>query len=118
MVSRITFVKLFLALILVLSALSLGRKIWKNLEGARRIESLRKELEVAKEKNRRLGEELSEKESLEFVEKEAREKLGMVREGEKVLILPKKDERGKETATFGSSRETSHFREWGRVFGF
>lgn len=110
--------KIFLALILFLSALSFGRKIWKNLERARRIGNLREEFEAAKEKNRKLEEALEEVGSLEFVEKEAREKLGMVRVGEKVLILPKKEGEKEETVVLGSSRKISYFREWVRVFGF
>lgn len=118
MVSKASFAKMTLFLILSLVALSLGRRVWKNLESARRIEGLGRELEAAKEKNKRLKAEFAEKEGLEFVEKEAREKLGMVREGEKVLILPKKEEEKEEASALGYSRKIPYWREWVGVFGW
>ena len=51
----------------------------------------RQQLEAAKAENRRLQTKLEEVQTDEFVEKEAREKLGYGREGETVLILPKQD---------------------------
>ena len=79
---------------------------------------MREELRAAKGKNEGLKAELSEKEGLGFVEREARGKLGMARVGEKVLILPKKGGEGEGTTVLGSSRKASYFREWARVFGF
>jgi len=110
--------KLLLPLVLLLIAISLGRGLWKNLESAHRVEILRRELASAQKENERLKSELSEKESLEFVEKTARESLGMVKEGEKVLILPRAGSGGKKERTFGSYGRAVCWREWLKVFGW
>ena len=102
----------------VLVVFSLGRRVWKNLEGVRRIAALKKEISCLIEENKRLKRELERRESLEFVEREAREKLGMVREGEKMVVLPRGEGKEGGAPAFGPSRKVSYWREWARVFGW
>ena len=97
--------------------ISLGRSIWRDLEGARRVGELEEITSQLAEENEALAGELQRRQSLEFVEEEAR-RLGMVREGEKVLILPGGggvDEVGGEDSV---AESVVHWREWLRVFGF
>lgn len=114
------FVKKFsFAALSILVAISLGRRVWKNLEGMRRVSFLKNDISYLVIENERLKENLSERMSLEFVEKEAREKLGMVKEGEKVVILSEEDGGGEEErAVLGFSRKVSYWREWAGVFGW
>ena len=107
-----------LALLLVgLTLVSLGRSIWRDLEGARRVGELEEMTSQLAEEHETLVGELQRRQSLEFVEEEAR-RLGMVREGEKVLILPGGGgvDGGREEANVAES--VLHWREWLRVFGF
>lgn len=52
------------------------------------VSSLEKKLEKEKQKNKFLKERLTYVETSEFVENEAREKLGMLKEGEQFIIAP------------------------------
>lgn len=110
--------KFILILILVLGALSLGRSIWRNLGGARRVERLREELAAAQRRNGSLNNELAEKEGLAFVEKEAREKLGMVKAGEKVVVIPKEEGMAGSVVVKNTAPRVYYWREWLRVFRF
>ncbi len=79
---------LFLLLCLMLS-IGIVRSVWslaqkKGIVGER--QAVLQELEV---KNKELKQRLEEATSSAFVEKQAREKLGLVREGETVVILDK-----------------------------
>lgn len=110
--------KFILILILVLGAFSLGRSIWRNLGGTHRVGRLREELAAAQRRNEGLKNDLAEKEGLAFVEKEAREKLGMVKAGEKVVVIPKE---GGAVSSVGITNVTPrvyYWREWLRVFRF
>ena len=112
--------KTFFVVSLVLVFSSLGRRVWKNLEGARRVSTLRESVSYLEGENKRLEGALSERAGLEFVEKEAREKLGMVKEGEKLVVLPDENEPGMEEGgtVLDSAREIQYWREWVRVFGW
>ncbi|MBT4277828.1 septum formation initiator family protein [Candidatus Falkowbacteria bacterium] len=55
------------------------------------LETLKKEIEGLEEDNKELGELIEYFNSNFFVEKEAREKLGLKKDGEKVAIVPEND---------------------------
>lgn len=58
---------------------------------AQKIEEAESKLEQVKEENQRLKEQLEYTKSEEFREKEVRDKLGLAKEGEAVVLLPKED---------------------------
>jgi len=58
------------------------------MEAKKEIREAEQNLSNLEEKNRQLQERLKEVKSPEFIEKEAREKLGLAKPGETVYILP------------------------------
>lgn len=65
------------------------------VKNAARIFAIKREIErekvrIAKieEENKKLEEEVSKMQSIDFIEKEIRDKLGLVKEGETVVVLP------------------------------
>ena len=56
-----------------------------------RIESLRKEIQILEEKNKELKEEISQSGSEEYLEKVAREQLGLKAPGEEVIVINKEE---------------------------
>ncbi|MBI4067667.1 septum formation initiator family protein [Candidatus Gottesmanbacteria bacterium] len=79
---------LFLAIIGVFLMVNLVRSISSISEKGKIIEDTQKRLIEAKEKNSQLKRKLAKIESPAFIEKEAREKLNLGREGEYMVILP------------------------------
>ena len=56
-----------------------------------RVESLRKEIQILEEKNKELKEEISQSGSEEYLEKVAREQLGLKAPGEEVVVINKEE---------------------------
>ena len=80
--------KNLLLIILIIFALRSGFGIWKLWRTRSLVQDAQVRLEKARLENQRLTQKLAEIQSEEFVEREAREKLGLGKEGEVVLILP------------------------------
>jgi len=76
---------------LVISNSRLGKARSQLIE---KIESLKKEIQKAGEKNQELKQQVSESSQESFIEKEARERLNLQKPGEKVVVvLPPKEEK-------------------------
>jgi len=75
----------FLLLCLIVNFSKQTLRLW---QAGRIVEVKKNELEVFEKINLDLKKELEEVKSLRYVEEVAREKLGMAKEGEKVVILP------------------------------
>lgn len=87
-------------------------RLWKLGE---RVEGTEKQVTEALEENKRLSERLSYVQSQEFIEKEAREKLGYGREGETIVVVP--DENYQTTNSRKQTiREDANWRKWVRVY--
>lgn len=83
------FVSLIIIGVSLLAVVSLSRSVYSLW---RKRDFVRKRAEVLiqeQAENDRLKQQVEEAKKPEFIEKEAREKLGMTREGEAVVILPK-----------------------------
>lgn len=85
-----------------------------------RLEEGRKKVEALREEKAALEAELEYKQSPEFVEKEARDKLGLVLSGEKIVIIPpnlaesvRQRVRGV-TTSFGDNKLP--FQQWNELF--
>ncbi len=78
----------FLAFIGLLLIISLARNILKISEAKRRIENERTRVENLKKENEALEKRLAETSGVEFIEKQLRDKLGLAKEGEIVVVLP------------------------------
>lgn len=72
-----------------------GRNVVRLYQAGNRVKEAQKQLEGAKAKNEQLTKRLAEVNSPEFVEREAREKLGYGKEGEVMVILPDQDQKGR-----------------------
>ena len=87
---KIFFSNYFFPLIIILAAI-LGSSFFKNYSENRSIdsdlESLKKEIESLEKSNQDLGQLIEYFNSSFFVEKEAREKMGLKKDGETVLVL-------------------------------
>ena len=84
-------------------------RLWK---AGGRVEEAAGKLEELKIKNEKFKRELEYVRSGEFIEKEAREKLGMAKAGEVVVILPKLEERQGEK----KEEEVPNWKKWQRLF--
>lgn len=88
--SRIFFSNYFFPLIMILAAI-LGSSLFKSYSENKSIdsdlESLKKEIESLEKNNQDLGQLIEYFNSSFFVEKEAREKMGLKKDGETVLVL-------------------------------
>jgi len=81
---------IFIALFLVLS-ISLIRNVIKISQAGKVVGEASLRVEILKEENLKLQERLSEVQGEAYVEKELRDKLGLAKEGETVLVLPEED---------------------------
>jgi cell division protein FtsB len=77
--------------LIVLLIVSLGRNITKTIDVQKRIEKKQKEIEKLEDRNVELKQELEILTSNEYAEKQLRDKLGLAKEGEYVVILPEED---------------------------
>lgn len=75
----------FICLLVLISAPRSLRNLWQKRSI---IWEKQAGLEREKAKNEELKQKLSEVQSTQFIEKEAREKLGMAKEGETVVLMP------------------------------
>jgi cell division protein FtsB len=67
---------------------SLMRNILKISEAKKKIEKERIKVENLKKENEELERKLQETSGIEFMEKQLRDKLGLAKEGEIVIVLP------------------------------
>jgi len=81
---------------------------------AQRIQEAEMDLERVGKENQELKSELEYKRSKEFIEAEIRNKLGLSKEGESIIILPK-DENPK-SAIPNPKSEISNWHKWWKLF--
>ena len=86
MKKRITF--LLTILISVIILVSLVKTIYKTFQSGKRLSILGVEVESLDKEKESLEKVLVERKSEDFVEKEAREKLNLVKPGETLVVIP------------------------------
>ena len=91
-----------------------SRQIYVTWKAGRKLVDLETEILELEEKNRELRAKLEKVQGKDFIEEEAREKLGMTREGEKVIILPTIIPPN--PSANAESRLTSNWRRWWKLF--
>ena len=107
-----------LTLLIVLS-LSLIRSINRIREGDNLIQKSEIKLKKALEENKKLEEQVKIVQSDEFVEKQLRNKLGLVREGEMVIVLPEAEIVKKLSPVIPEKEETKpkpNWQKWMELF--
>lgn len=105
---RLIVVGISLILILTISQSILGLSQKRNL-----LHDRQKRLEDVVAQNERLKKELAEAQTPEFVEEEARRKLGMVKEGEAIVLLPKDSST---TESKSQGEQIVKWKQWWRLF--
>jgi len=69
---------------------SVGRQVYSLFKAGGRVSSAEQKTSQLEQEKEKLEKELAARDSNEFIEKEARDKLGLAKEGETIAILPKK----------------------------
>jgi len=111
---------IFIVVFLVLS-ISLIRNIIKISQAGKRIDQENLKVENLKEENIELKKRLEEVQSEEYIEKELRDKLGLAKEGETILVLPEEDIVRSLAPELTEEEETlpdPNWKKWARLFGF
>ncbi len=72
----------------LLMAAKQGVSVWRLWKSGEQVHLAQTQLQKEQTKNQELKKRLAEIDNPQFIEKEAREKLGYAKEGETILILP------------------------------
>lgn len=89
----------------------LSGSVWRLWKAGERIEQAEQEVKNQEAENQNLKKRLAEVQSPEFIEKEAREKLGLGRPGEEIVVLPEVPVAPSMPAVDGPN-----WRKWWRVY--
>ncbi|MFZ5559219.1 MAG: FtsB family cell division protein [Patescibacteria group bacterium] len=81
-----------LLIILILLVIASGREAYRNYKINQEIRGLQKKIDELKESNKELTELEKYLQSPEFLEKEARLKLNLIKDGEKLVIIKRSEE--------------------------
>lgn len=92
---------------------SFSRDIFGLLNKTKEIDKEQQKLEDLKTDNVALKRQLQYVQSNEFVEKEARDKLGMAKEGEAVVLMPENTSGSSETQI---QEEVPNWKKWWKLF--
>ncbi len=108
-----------LIFLFLLMSVSLIRNILRVVESNKRIEKAQDRVEKLKKENEELEENLAITKSEEFIEKQLRDKLGLAKEGEIVIVLP--DEKILETLAPSLEEEEEtlpdpNWKKWLKLF--
>ena len=86
-----SYILYLVVLVLVLLTMSLARNILQISQAENRVDDVRERVESLRQENEKLKDELGKVEGEAYVEFQARDKLGLTKEGEIVVVLPKED---------------------------
>ena len=88
-----------------------------NTEGAnKRVIEAQNELNQLKNENSKLKEDYAKTQTDQFVEKQARESLGMAKPGEKVVIMPKVTPLEEKGTIVTGIVERANWEKWAKLF--
>lgn len=93
----------------VVVAVRQGSSVWRLWKSGEQIKQAQAQVRQEEDKNQSLKARLAEIDTPEFIEKEAREKLGYSKAGETILILPKLEEPSSAKASEG---QAPNWRRW------
>jgi cell division protein FtsB len=109
--------KLFTGLIILFGLyliVSFSRDIWGLLNKTKEIDKEQQKLEDLKADNVNLKQQLEYVKSDAFVEKEARDKLGMAKDGEAVVLMPENVSKTSEDQI--QQEEAPNWKKWWQLF--
>ncbi|MEX0617129.1 MAG: septum formation initiator family protein [Candidatus Woykebacteria bacterium] len=100
--------------VLLISALGLSKSIWDSYGKLKRISETKSKEQVLISDTKRLKKELAERQSKEFIEEEARNKLGLSKPGETIYVV---DGEKKETSNERvEGKSLANWQLWLKVF--
>src|SRR3989344_3437338 len=82
------FKKIFLIVILLVFVLSLLRLLNRLSLGQKRLAEVKNEVGLIIQEKEKIQSEVEKKQSLDYLEREARDRLNFIRPGERIVILP------------------------------
>ncbi|MDZ7586603.1 MAG: septum formation initiator family protein [Patescibacteria group bacterium] len=98
--------------VLLVMMVRLGGNVWRLWKAGERIKQAEAEVDKETKENKQLKARLAQVQSPEFIEKEAREKLGLGKPGEEIVNLPKQEQ---ESVRAGE-REEANWRKWWKLY--
>ena len=105
----------FLLIFLLLAVISLSQNIINLINRGLVLEREKTDLEALRKEKQRLEAELGYMKTNEFLEREARDNLGLVREGETVVILPLESRDGRDGVQQGGNQEIPNWKQWWKL---
>lgn len=114
-----TYSNYLLIFIFLLMSVSLIRNILRVVESNKRIEKVQDRVEKLKKENEELEEKLAVTKSEGFIEKQLRDKLGLAKEGEIIIVLPDEEILGTLAPNLEEEEETlpdPNWKKWLKLF--
>lgn len=113
------FVIFLLVLILIGFIAAVGKESYRKYQIDKEVGGIKKEIESLKEKNKALSNLLDYFNSEESLEKEARLRLNLLKEGEKLVIITpdKKADLENQSLEDTQKEKVSNFEKWLKYFG-
>ena len=111
---------LFLVLAIIVGIILVVNSIKKLLTfrtTTQKVAEAQNRLEALREENKKLKEQLEYTKSEEFREREIRDKLGLVKEGEAIVVLPKENDENSKLETRNSKPRPNWQKWWNLFFG-
>ena len=105
----------FLLIFLLLAVISLSQNIVNLINRGLVLKREKTDLETLRKEKQRLEAELNYMKTSGFLEREARDNLGLVREGETVVILPSENGNGRDKVQQGNNQGTSNWKQWWKL---
>ena len=114
--TRKSFIRIGITVISVMVIIGFIRSISRQISRTDVVGEHREALLKEEEKNRELKEQLKEATSPAFIEKQAREKLGLAREGDTIVLLAKPKDSGINARVGGDGDTVANWKRWWRLF--
>lgn len=96
---------------------NLTRSINELLHAGDRIKEIEYQVNQLKQRNNQLKKQLAEVQSPQYLEKIARDKLGLAKEGETVVILPQNSSiESRQTSSAEVEKNLPNWQKWRRLF--
>ena len=88
--------------------------VWKLWKAGDRIKDAESGVRSQELENQELQKRLAEVQSPEFIEREAREKLGLGKEGETIVVMP--EQNSPQLSTLNPQNNEPNWRKWWKVY--
>lgn len=114
---RRNLILIFGVIVGILLVVNSSKRLLTFRTTSQKIQDAEKRLEHLREENARLQEQREYTQSEEFREREIRDKLGLAKEGEAVVILPKENDENSKLETRSSKQRPNYQKWWNLFFG-